>query len=147
MRIMAVDLGLARTGLAISDPGEQLASPVCTVEQYYQPERMATRVAEEAKKQGAACIVVGHPRNMDGSRGESARRAEEFAEYLKQAAGVPVELWDERMTTVSAIGYHKETAVRGNKRKAVVDTVAATIILQDYLEHRRLKRERQATEE
>ena len=113
MRIMAVDLGLARTGLAISDPGEQLASPVCTVEQYYQPERMATRVAEEAKKQGAACIVVGHPRNMDGSRGESARRAEEFAEYLKQAAGVPVELWDERMTTVSAIGYLNETDVRG----------------------------------
>lgn len=147
MRIMAVDLGLARTGLAISDPGEQLASPVCTVEQYYQPERMATRVAEEAKKQGAACIVVGHPRNMDGSRGESARRAEEFAEYLKQAAGVPVELWDERMTTVSAIGYLNETDVRGKKRKAVVDTVAATIILQDYLEHRRLKRERQAAEE
>ena len=143
MRILAVDLGLARTGLAVSDPGEQLASPVCTVEQYYQPERMAIRVAEEAQKQGVELIVVGHPRNMDGSRGESAKRAEEFADLLSQKSGLPVELWDERMTTVSAIGYLNETDVRGKKRKAVVDTVAATIILQDFLTHRRLKRERE----
>ena len=82
-----------------------------------------------AAEQGAELIVVGHPRNMDGTRGESARRAEGFAEALGQATGLPVELWDERMTTVSAIGYLNQTDVRGKKRKQVVDIVAATIIL------------------
>ena len=85
-------------------------------------------------------LVVGHPRNMDGSRGESARRAEEFAEALRALTGLETVLWDERMTTVSAIGYLNQTDVRGKKRKQVVDTVAATVILQDYLESRRLRR-------
>ena len=86
-------------------------------------------------------IVVGHLKNMDGTRGESAQRAEQFAEDLKVATGLSVVLWDERMTTVTAISYLNETDVRGKKRKAVVDTVAATVILQDYLEYRRLHRE------
>lgn len=145
MRILAVDLGMARTGLAVSDSGEQLASPVRTITQYYQPERMAAQVAQEAEKQGVGLIVVGHPRNMDGSCGESARRAEAFASLLQEQSGLPVKLWDERMTTVTAIGYLNEADVRGKKRKAVVDTVAATIILQDFLEHRRLMREREGT--
>ena len=138
MRIMAIDLGLARTGLAISDPEERLAFPVCTIEQYYQPERMAVLVADEAKRGGAEQIVIGHPRNMDGSCGESARRAEEFADCLREKTPIPVELWDERLTTVSAIGYLNETGVRGKKRKAVIDAVAATVILENYMNHRRL---------
>lgn len=140
MKIMAVDLGLARTGLAISDPSETLASPVGTIPERNE-ERLLERVAAAAAEQGAQQLVVGHPRNMDGSRGESARRAEAFAQALEQATGLPVTLWDERLTTVSAAGYLNQTDTRGKKRKAVIDTVAATIILQDYLESRRTGRD------
>ena len=133
MRILAVDLGLVRTGLAVSDPTGFLASPVETITER-STEKLLEKVAQAAQEQGAGEIIVGHPRNMDGSRGESAKRAEAFAEALAARTGKPVKLWDERMTTVSAIGYLNETDTRGKKRKAVVDTVAATIILQDYLD-------------
>lgn len=91
------------------------------------------------QEQGAEQLVVGHPLNMDGTCGESARRAEAFAQRLRELTGLPVSLWDERMTTVTAIGYLNETDVRGKKRKQVVDSVAATVILQNYLEARRLQ--------
>ena len=135
---MAVDLGLARTGLAISDPSETLASPLGTSPERKE-DRLLQRVAACAAEQGAQAVVVGYPRNMDGSRGESARRAEAFAQSLEEVSGLPVTLWDERLTTVSAAGYLNQTDTRGKKRKAVIDTVAATIILQDYLESRRRK--------
>ena len=135
---MAVDLGLARTGLAISDPSETLASPLGTISERKE-DRLLQRVATCAAEQGAQAVVVGYPRNMDGSRGESARRAEAFAQSLEEVSGLPVTLWDERLTTVSAAGYLNQTDTRGKKRKAVIDTVAATIILQDYLESRRRK--------
>ena len=138
MKIMAVDLGQVRTGLAVSDPTEQLASPVGTITEK-NTDKLLEKVAAAAREQGVQQLVVGHPRNMDGSRGESARRAETFAASLEQAAALPVVLWDERMTTVSAIGYLNQTDTRGKKRKAVVDTVAATIILQDYLDSRRMR--------
>ena len=135
---MAVDLGLARTGLAISDPSETLASPLGTIPERKE-DRLLQRVAACAAEQGAQAVVVGYPRNMDGSRGESARRAEAFAQSLEEVSCLPVTLWDERLTTVSAAGYLNQTDTRGKKRKAVIDTVAATIILQDYLESRRRK--------
>ncbi len=138
MKIMAVDLGLARTGVAVSDPRETLASPVGTLEEW-NLQRLAQRVAALAAEHKAEMLVVGHPKNMDGTRGESARRAEEFAATLSELSGLPTQLWDERMTTVSAIGYLNQTDVRGKKRKRVVDTVAATIILQDFLDSRRLQ--------
>ena len=138
MKIMAVDLGQVRTGLAVSDPTEQLASPVGTITEK-NTDKLLEKVAAAAREQGVQQLVVGHPRNMDGSRGESARRAETFAASLEKAAALPVVLWDERMTTVSAIGYLNQTETRGKKRKAVVDTVAATIILQDYLDSRRMR--------
>lgn len=136
MKILAVDLGLVRTGLAICDELEMLASPVGTVTQ---PDLdvLCDEVAAIAAREGARKIVVGHPRNMDGSRGESAQRAEAFAEALRERSGLPVVLRDERLTTVSAHGFLNQTNVRGKKRKAVVDTVSATIILQDYLDSRR----------
>ena len=136
VKIMAVDLGKARTGLAICDEQERLASPVGTVTEHNE-ERLVERVARAAAEQGAAMLVVGHPRNMDGSRGDSARRAEQLAARLRERTGLPVELWDERMTTVSAIGYLNAVDVRGKRRKQVVDTVAATIILEDFLRRRR----------
>ena len=139
MKIMAVDLGQVRTGLAVSDPTEQLASPVGTITEK-NTDKLLEKVAAAAREQGVQQLVVGHPRNMDGSRGESARRAETFAASLEKAAALPVVLWDERMTTVSAIGYLNQTDTRGKKRKAVVDTVAANIILQDYLDSRRMRK-------
>lgn len=136
MRILAVDLGLKRTGLAVCDETELLASPVGTLTQP-DMEILCSDVAAVAAREGVREIVVGHPRNMDGSRGESAQRAEAFAAALGERTGLPVTLWDERLTTVSAIGFLNETNVRGKKRKALVDTVSATIILQEYLDSRR----------
>ena len=133
MKILAVDLGRVRTGLAISDPTGFIATPVGTITQR-DINKLVLEVSETARQEGADEIVVGHPRNMDGTCGESAHMAESFAKALKTETGLPVRLWDERMTTMSAIGILNETNTRGKKRKAVVDTVAATIILQDYLD-------------
>ena len=135
MRILSVDLGSARTGLAICDENEVLASPIGTVEQRDR-DRLRDTIADTAKQYGAAEIVVGLPKNMDGSKGASAQSAETFAESLRELTGLPVHLWDERLTTVSAIGYLNDTNVRGKKRKQLVDTVSATILLQEYLDHR-----------
>ena len=137
MKILGVDLGLSRTGVAVSDPTEMLASPVGTIADR-NLSRVAEKVAQIAKEQGVGHIVLGLPRNMDGSCGESAQHSRAFGEELEALTGLPVTLWDERMTTVSAIGYLNQTNTRGKKRKEVVDTVAATIILQGFLDSRRL---------
>lgn len=136
MRILAVDLGKARTGLAVCDEGEILASPVAVVAEWNR-EKLLARVAAEAKRLGAGRIVVGLPRNMDGTEGESAQNARAFAESLRGLAALPVDLQDERGTTITAHGFLNDTDTRGKKRKAVVDAVAATVILQDYLARRR----------
>ncbi|MBO5929545.1 MAG: Holliday junction resolvase RuvX [Clostridia bacterium] len=136
MRTLAVDLGLARTGLALSDELGLLASPLKTITQS-DLSLLLDQVADIAKLEQAGEIVVGLPRNMDGSLGESAQRAKQFAENLQQKTGLPVHLWDERLTTKSAIGILNETNVRGKKRKNVVDTVAAIIILEDFLRSRK----------
>ena len=100
-------------------------------------EQRRRKVAAEAARLNVGEIVVGLPRNMDGSEGESAQNARAFAESLRVLAGVPVKMQDERGTTITAHNYLNETDVRGKKRKAVVDAVAATIILEDYLASRR----------
>ncbi len=136
MILLAVDLGKARTGLAVCDENEVLASPAGVVAEW-NPERLLERVAEEAKNRGAKEIVVGLPRNMDGTEGESAQNARAFAERLGERTGLPVHLQDERGTTITAHNYLNETDTRGKKRKAVVDAVAATVILEAYLDYRR----------
>lgn len=136
MKILAVDLGTVRTGLALSDASGFLAVPLYTVTETGLKKLVQT-VADLAAEQGAGQIVVGHPRNMDGTRGESASRAEAFAAMLEKKSGLPVHLWDERLTTVSAAGYLNAGNVRGDKRKELVDTVAATVILQEFLDARR----------
>ncbi|MBW7572531.1 Holliday junction resolvase RuvX [Caproiciproducens faecalis] len=136
MKILAVDLGRARTGLAVCDESELLASPAGVISEYNM-ERLAKTIAVQAAEKGAGTIVVGLPRNMDGSEGDSAKNARAFAEALRALVSVPVEMRDERGTTITAHGYLNETDTRGKKRKAVVDAVAATIILQDYLDYRR----------
>ena len=136
MKILAVDLGAARTGLAVCDENEILASPVGVISERDMG-RLSQKVAEEAKKRGAERIVVGLPRNMDGSEGDSAKNARAFAEKISEVSGLPVFMQDERGTTITAHGYLNDTNTRGKKRKAIIDTVAATVILQDYLARRK----------
>lgn len=116
--------------------GELLASPVGVIQEYNR-ERLAAAVAAKAGEYRVGEIVVGLPRNMDGSEGESAQSARAFAEQLRALIDVPVHMQDERGTTITAHGYLNDTDTRGKKRKAVVDAVAATIILEDYLMYRR----------
>ena len=139
MVIMAIDIGHVRTGVAVSDKTEFLASPVGTITER-RDERLLEKLAALAAERKAELLVVGYPRNMDGSCGESAQRCQALAEQLGAMTGLPVDLWDERLTTVSAIGYLNQTDTRGQKRKAVVDTVSAVIILEDFLRARKNKR-------
>lgn len=136
MIILGVDLGKARTGVAVCDKNETLASPVEVVHEHNR-ERLLQRVALLATARGAERIVVGLPRNMDGSEGESAQNARAFGEALQALSGLPVDFSDERGTTITAHSFLNETNTRGKRRKATVDAVAATIILQDYLDFRR----------
>lgn len=138
MIILAVDLGKARTGIAACDAGEMLASPV-TVVQEWNRDKLCEKICALARERRAGQIVVGLPRNMDGSEGESAQNARAFGEMLAQSSGLPVEFQDERGTTLTAHSFLNETNTRGKKRKAVVDAVAAVIILENYLERRRLQ--------
>ncbi len=135
MIILAIDLGKVRTGVAISDKNEFLASPLCVLEQRNQ-EKLIEEISVICKEQKVDEIVVGLPVNMDGSFGESAVNAKSFAEKLKEFTGLPVFMRDERGTTITAHNYLNVTNVRGKKRKSIVDSVAATIILQDYLDSR-----------
>ena len=136
MIIMSVDLGKARTGLALCDKTEFLASPYKVIFEK-SPNKLPEKVVQAALEAKAELIVVGLPKNMDGTEGESAQNARAFAEQLKELTGLPVDMQDERGTTITAHGYLNDTNTRGKKRKAVVDEVAATIILQDYLDKRK----------
>ena len=136
MIILGIDLGKARTGVAICDKGELLASPLTVVTEYHR-EQLVEKLAVLAKENKAELLAVGLPRNMDGSEGESAQNAREIGALLEEATGLPVEFVDERGTTITAHGYLNETNTRGKKRKVVVDAVAATVILEDCLRRRR----------
>ena len=136
MKIMAVDLGDARTGLAVCDRTEFLASPIGVIHEY-NFEKVLQKTAIASKEYDVQQIVVGLPKNMNGSIGERAEKCREFARRLGEMVDIPVLLWDERNTTVSAHQALNNTNVRGKKRKDVVDEVAATIILQSYLDYRK----------
>ena len=133
MIIMSVDLGKARTGIAVCDKTEFLASPYTVIFEK-SPKALPNKVAQAAKDVKAELIVVGLPKNMDGSEGESAQNARAFAETLRELTGIETVMQDERGTTVTAHNFLNTTNTRGKKRKNVVDEVAATIILQDYLD-------------
>ena len=139
MIIMSVDVGLARTGIAVCDKGEVLASPVCVIEEYNEPRRLE-KVAEKAAELCAEIIVVGLPKNMNGSEGEKAILCRDFAEKLREMVSCEVDMCDERATTMLAHTYLNMNDVKGKKRKQTVDAVAATIILEDYLQLRKNKR-------
>ena len=132
MRIMAIDYGDAHTGIAISDPTGFLAG-FTTVITAYRPEVVAEQVAVLAKEHGVEELVLGHPKNMDGTRGPRAEKAEAMAELLKEATGLPVVLWDERRTTIDAHQILMTGGKNAKKRKKVVDAVSASLILEGYL--------------
>ncbi len=136
MIIMSVDLGKARTGVAVSDKNEGFAFPNTVITEYNE-ERLIEKLCEKAKELKAELIVVGYPKNMDGSEGFRAKECAEVAEKLKEKTGTQIVLWDERCTTVSAHAALNATDTRGKKRKQTVDAVAAVIILEDYLSFRK----------
>ena len=133
---MSVDLGKARTGVAVCDKSEFLASPHTVIFEK-SPNKLLEKTAQTAKEVNAELIVVGLPKNMDGSEGESAQNARAFAEKLSELTGTTTVMQDERGTTVTAHNYLNVTNTRGKKRKNVVDAVAAVIILQDFLDRRK----------
>ncbi len=132
MIILSVDYGDARTGIAVCDRMQMLASPVTVINQSYEPKVIA-EIKELCKKQGAEKIVVGLPKNMNGTEGERAQKCKAFAEKLREETGIPTVMWDERLTTVSAHRALNVTNVTGKKRKGIVDAVSAVMILEDYL--------------
>lgn len=136
MKIMSVDLGKARTGIALSDESESFAFPKEVITEY-NPDRLITKIADKSKELGAALIVVGHPKNMDGSEGERAQECAAIAEKIGEISGIKTVLWDERCTTVSAHTILNYNDTRGKKRKETVDAVAAVMILEDYLRYRK----------
>ena len=132
MRVMAIDYGDVHTGIAISDPTGFLTGFTAVIDAW-QPEAVAERIAALAREHGAERLVLGHPINMDGSRGPRAEKAQAMKVLLEKTAGLPVVLWDERRTTIDAHQILMNSGKNAKKRKKVVDAVAASLILEGYL--------------
>lgn len=140
MKIMAVDYGDSRTGLAMCDKSEILASPLTVIHEK-DFDRCAEAVARAAVENKAELVVVGNPINMNGTLGPRSEKCRRFAELLREKLNVEVVMWDERSTTVSAIGIMNENNKRGKKRRESIDAAAAAIILESYLAYRKNHRE------
>lgn len=132
MRIMGIDYGDARTGVAISDLTCTIAGSAAVVPSR-NTEKAIADIVRLAKENQVGEIVVGLPRNMDGTEGARAELCRAFAEKLKEATGLPIAMWDERRTTVEAHNILSQHNYHGKKRKDTVDAVAATLILEGYL--------------
>lgn len=133
MKILAVDYGDSRTGLAVCDPGEILATPLKPQIEEKAMAKVADRICQAARDNRAELIVVGLPRNMDGTEGARAQLCREFAGLMEENTGLPVALWDERRTTVEAHQILHATGKRMKQHKRNVDAVAASLILEGYL--------------
>jgi len=135
-RILGIDAGDVRTGVALSDPGEFMASGLCTLTEYSE-ERLIDRLCALIALHNAEKVVLGLPVNMDGTKGFRAEKVEAFAAKLQEACRKEVILYDERCSTMMAHTILNESNVRGKKRKQTVDTLSAEIILQNYLDKKR----------
>ncbi len=133
---MGVDFGEARMGLALSDPTGFLAGGIGTFK-VTGIKNAVEIVCEKAKENDVALVVIGLPKNMNGTEGDRAARSRKFAAMIEEASGLPTELCDERRTTILAAGYMSETGTFGKKRKDTIDTLSAQIILQTYLDKRK----------
>ena len=132
MRVMAIDYGDVRTGIAVSDMSGSIVGDAWVITEK-SPEVTADTVAAEAKAREVGMIVVGLPKNMNGTLGERAEKSTHFAKVLESVSGIEVKFWDERLTTVSAHRILDNTGKYGKKRKKTVDAVAASLILEGYL--------------
>ena len=132
MKIMGIDYGDARTGVAISDLLCTIAGTT-TVLPSRNPEKLMADLVRLTKENQIGEIVVGLPKNMDGTEGSRAQLCREFAQTLKDATGLPVAMWDERRTTVEAHNILSAHNYHGKKRKETVDAVAASLILEGYM--------------
>lgn len=140
MRIMAVDYGESRTGIALCDPTEFLASPVGIIKEK-NTLKAIEKIAEKAAELGAQLIVVGKPLNMNGTAGERAEKCTFVAQEVEKLSGIEVVMWDERATTITARNMLTDSGTFGKKRKEVLDAVARTVILENYLNWRKNHRE------
>lgn len=131
-RIMAIDYGDARTGIAVSDLTGTLCGDAFTIAEW-NPERLAQRIADEANARQVGQLVLGLPKNMDGSEGARAEKSRAFGTLLEQATGLPVRMWDERRTSVDAHRILHAGGKKMKQHKKQVDAVAASLILEAYL--------------
>ena len=138
MRVMAIDYGDAHTGVAISDPTGFLAGMTTTI-QSRKAEVVLSELARLVKEHQVDQLVMGFPRNMDGTEGPRAQLYRDFAAQVAQATGLEPVLWDERRTTVDAHRILAEGGKNAKKRKKTVDAVAASLILEGYLDFQRMK--------
>jgi putative Holliday junction resolvase len=139
-RILGIDAGERRVGVALSDELRLLASPLVVLDRGHGLAPVLDALAEVARSEGVAHMVVGLPLNVDGSQGRQARRAVDFARTAERVIGVPVELWDERLSTREAedIARAQGRNMRRLRQSGHLDAIAAAVILQDYLDHSRL---------
>lgn len=138
MIILSVDYGDKRTGIAVCNKSETLATGIKVITEW-NAEELAAKITAEAGERGAELIVIGLPKNMDGTCGYRTDDCRKLGALIEAKTSVPIDYWDERLTTVSAHTILNEVNVRGKARKNSVDAVSAEIILQDYIDHRRIK--------
>ena len=132
MRVLAIDYGDARTGIAISDALGMITGRTAVIHSR-NPQKTAGQIAQYVRENSVKKLVMGFPRNMDGSEGPRAALYREFAALVEQTTGLPVVLWDERRTTVEAHNILSDCNYHGSRRKNTVDAVAASLILEGYL--------------
>jgi len=132
MRVMSIDYGDVRTGIAVSDETGLIAGEAWVMNEKNQTVA-ARAIVTEATARGVGALVVGYPKNMNGTVGPRAEKSEQFAELIRSMCDIEVILWDERMTTKSAHRILTDTGRHGKKRKNTIDAVAASLILESYL--------------
>lgn len=137
LRLMGLDYGSVTVGVAVSDPLMITAQGIETIRRKHENKLRQTLAEIEAliEKYEVSVLILGYPKNLDNSVGERAKKAEEFADILRRRTGLEVILWDERLTTVSAHRYLDEAGLDYHKKSEVVDMIAASIILQSYMDY------------
>ncbi len=132
MRIMGIDYGDARTGLAVSDEMNILVGEAWTLNEW-NPERVADVITQEAQKRNVGRLVLGLPKNMDGSEGPRAEKCRDFAELLRSKTDIELVMWDERRSSIEAHAILHANGKKEKKHRKTVDAVAASLILEGYL--------------
>jgi len=141
MKILGIDYGEARTGLSVCDKTELLAGSLSVIHEWNE-EKLRQKLLEFIKQEKIEEIVLGYPRNMNSTEGARAIKSQSLKEFLQEQTGLNVILWDERRTTVEAHNILRENGKKTKKHKNSVDAVAASLILQGYLDYKRLNKDK-----